>query len=336
MRSAPPACSSSTRTSSTPTRTPTCTTPRSMPSPNKEPERVRAHMLAHARTHALSTGAGRPLSEEAAAEAEESRAGRLAILGAKAEMEEELLLWRLQHHWCAAVDAGGGGVARLRAIDFLQRCSDRSLRASLREARRLLDKAVDYARPRDDGAADDPVAAVRGAVLFRLGQCQVLGGDFAGGRHSLEASLIALGGEARALAALGTGALRRRFVALALRAWLVRPELPPPAAPDVAGGGAGAGLSELGAAYECLAQLALREKQRWRAAYCAIRALDLGLQLPTLTPLVARAYTLLYHLASSHRFPARMQRHCKRKALQAATLLRSMGQEAELLDLYMG
>ena len=48
-----------------------------------------------------------------------------------------------------------------------------------------------------------------------------------------------------------------------------------------------------------IAQLSMSEKQQWRAAYCAVRALKLGLQLATLTPLVARGYTLLFHVASS-------------------------------------
>ena len=87
-----------------------------------------------------------------------------------------------------------------------------------------------------------------------------------------------------------------------------------------------------------IAQLSMSEKQQWRAAYCAVRALKLGLQLATLTPLVARGYTLLFHVASSHRWPSWVQR-CYRyrgKALQTARQLSCAGQEAQLLDLYMG
>ena len=175
---------------------------------------------------------------------------------------------------------------------------------------------------------------VYGTVLFRLGQCQVLAGEHAKGRESLEEAVVVLGGETRLLSAIGEGWLRRRFLMLSLHSFLFRPPLPPPAEVDVFGA-ARAG-AELGAAYECLAQLSMSEKQQWSAAYCAIRALKLGLQLTTLTPLVARGYTLLFHVASSHRWPSWVQRRYRGKALQTARQLSSAGQEAQLLDLYMG
>ena len=56
---------------------------------------------------------------------------------------------------------------------------------------------------------------------------------------------------------------------------------------------------------------------------------------PPLT-IQARGYTLLFHVASSHRWPSWAQRHYRGKAFQTARLLSSAGQEAQLLDLYMG
>jgi hypothetical protein len=175
-----------------------------------------------------------------------------------------------------------------------------------------------------------------GTVLFRLGQCQVLAGEHAKGRESLEEAVVVLGGETRLFSAIGEGWLRRRFLMLTLHSIVFDPPLPPPNEVDVLGA-AQAG-AELGAAYECLAQLGMSEKQQWRAAYCAIRALKLGLHLATLTPLVARGYTLLFHVASSHRsrWPSWVQRCYRGKALQTARQLSSAGQEAQLLDLYMG
>jgi hypothetical protein len=59
-----------------------------------------------------------------------ARALRLSLLGARAEVDEEALLLKLQHHWCAAVDAGGGHLERLRAVDYLQKVADRSLKVT--------------------------------------------------------------------------------------------------------------------------------------------------------------------------------------------------------------
>ena len=88
---------------------------------------------------ALGTKSGRaygaqcsesPRSEETADGKVVARALRLSLLGARAEADEEALLWKLQHHWCAAVDAGGSNLERLRAVDYLQKVADRSLKVT--------------------------------------------------------------------------------------------------------------------------------------------------------------------------------------------------------------
>ena len=71
-----------------------------------------------------------PRSEETVDGKVVARALRLSLLGARAEADEEALLWKLQHHWCAAVDAGGSNLERLRAVDYLQKVADRSLKVT--------------------------------------------------------------------------------------------------------------------------------------------------------------------------------------------------------------
>ena len=68
-----------------------------------------------------------------------------------------------------------------------------------------------------------------GTVLFRLGQCQVLAGEHAKGRESLEEAVVVLGGETRLLSAIGEGWLRRRFLMLSLHSIVFghRCRLPP-------------------------------------------------------------------------------------------------------------
>ena len=78
-----------------------------------------------------------PRSEETADGKVVARALRLSLLGARAEVDEEALLWKLQHHWCAAVDAGGGNLERLRAVDYLQKVADRSLKVTPGRAHHL-------------------------------------------------------------------------------------------------------------------------------------------------------------------------------------------------------
>ena len=83
-----------------------------------------------------------------------ARAVRLSLLGARAEVDEEALLWKLQHHWCAAVDAGGGDLERLRAVDYLQKVADRLLKV-----RRVAVPTTPAPRPLAEATAADPTAA---------------------------------------------------------------------------------------------------------------------------------------------------------------------------------
>ena len=246
---------------------------------------------------------GPPLEKNAASvavAAAETHAAGLSMLGAMAEQEEEELLWKLQHHWSAAVDAGGDDVAYARAIDYLALRADRLMRTSIGEAWQTLEKADAYCVRR---AALRPL---RGPVLLRLGQCQVLAACFDEGRASLEAAIVELGGESAPLSAPGGGEARhfRRFVALCMLLACRRGRMPPLAMALVDHHHAMADhATELGAAYAMLAQLSMRDQRRWRAAFCAARALDLGLRQPTLTPLVARSYALLFLLASDAQWP---------------------------------
>lgn len=251
------------------------------------------------------------------------------MLGAMAEQEEEKLLWKLQHHWSAAVDAGGDDVACARAIDYLALRADRLMRTSIGEAWQTLEKADAYCVRR---AALRPL---RGAVLLRLGQCQVLAACFDEGRASLEAALVELGGESAPLSAARGGEARhlRRFVAQYALLAFRRGRMPPLAMAAIDHHAMVDHSTELGSAYAILSQLSMRDQRRWRAAFCAARALDLGLRQPTLTPLVARSYALLFLLASDAQWPRWHQRRLRRKALHAEMLLESVGQEAELLNL---
>ena len=64
-----------------------------------------------------------------------------------------------------------------------------------------------------------------GTVLFRLGQCQVLAGEHAKGRESLEEAVVVLGGETRLFSAIGEGWLRRRFLMLSSALYRLRPSV---------------------------------------------------------------------------------------------------------------
>ena len=85
-----------------------------------------------------------------------ARAVRLSLLGARAEVDEEALLWKLQHHWCAAVDAGGGDLERLRAVDYLQKVADRSLKVRRMACPPPTPSALAEATAADPAAAAPP------------------------------------------------------------------------------------------------------------------------------------------------------------------------------------
>ena len=79
-------------------------------------------------------------------------------------------------------------------------------------------------------------------------------------------------------------------------------------------------------AYELLAQVCMEEHQRVAAGYCAMRSLNLGLSLSTLTPVVARSYaSLLLVEASSYQSSTRTIQMYKRKALKSCELLGELG-----------
>ena len=84
---------------------------------------------------------------------------------------------------------------------------------------------------------------------------------------------------------------------------------------------------ELAIAYELLAQVSMQEHCPEQAGYCAMRALDIGKSLPTITPVVGRAYASLMLVESaSEKSSSWMVARYKRKALETCEKLNELGQ----------
>lgn len=79
-------------------------------------------------------------------------------------------------------------------------------------------------------------------------------------------------------------------------------------------------------AYELLARVSMTEHERVHAGYCAMRALNIGLSLPTLHPVVARSYATLCLVESAKASGNTMVRIYKRRAMQACDALGELGQ----------
>ena len=80
-------------------------------------------------------------------------------------------------------------------------------------------------------------------------------------------------------------------------------------------------------AYELLSRVCMLEHKRLQAGYCAMRALNMGLALPSLRPVVARAYASLCLVESaSQRSNSSLVQRYKRNALHTCDLLGELGQ----------
>lgn len=83
---------------------------------------------------------------------------------------------------------------------------------------------------------------------------------------------------------------------------------PPPPPPE--------GRVEQAVAYELLARVCMTDNKRMHAGYCAMKALNIGLSLPTLHPVVARSYATLCLVESAKASRGTMVRLYKRRAMQ--------------------
>ncbi len=256
----------------------------------------------------------------------------------------------LAQHW---KHAGQSAEAVAKAVDYLTMAGDQALaKFAIKEAKLLHEEALERARRSELQVAID----ARGPLERRLGQSLQGIGQFERCREMLESALISLDGEpaGRRLSDLSEAQLSRKerlqhakhlYVSLCAR---------PPQQPSVDGAGSVASAmsssaansggddalaasatarvlalekrrAELAVAYELLVKVAMHEHLTAQAGYCAMRALNIGLSLRVLHPVVARAYASLCLVAAAAASP-RVEMY-KQKALQAC---RSEGAEGGL------
>ncbi|KAL1515655.1 hypothetical protein AB1Y20_002273 [Prymnesium parvum] len=232
---------------------------------------------------------------------------------------------KLCYHWSKAGDKLD---AVERAISCHVLAGDQALSSSsLREAREILQIALNMVIKH---SSKHPVLERhRGPLLRRIGQCHMSQGEKDECQECLQQCLQALGFERRAVESTDDRRYAARFWAekfkysrrnvlrhVGLTRFLT---MHSPQELQV--------LEEAANAYELLGRVSLLDHRRLQAGYFAIRALNLGLSLPVLTPVVARAYASLCLVESaSHHSRSSMVDLYKRKALETAELLGELGQ----------
>ena len=249
---------------------------------------------------------------------------------------DQELIWKLQHHWYRA---GDDNESTSRAVRYLTLAGDAALdNFSLAEAKELLTKALTKAM------STPACTAQRGPLQRRMAQCHHGVGELSDCRTALTAALVSLGGEkdhrtyeGLSEAEFGGRYWRQRMqykIFLFLRqaqgkgnSSKVQNKKQLQKGPAPKEGEKRPQRIELAIAYELLAQVSMMEHQREQAGYCAMRALHLGQSLPTLTPVVARAYASLCLVESAaEKSSSWMVARYKRKALETCEQLGELGQ----------
>ncbi len=242
------------------------------------------------------------------------------------------LVWKLSYHWS---HAGDSTHSLGKAVRYLTLAGDAALgNFAQAEARKLLLDALELTNRKPE------LAPKRGPLQRRMAQCHMGVGENDNARQSLSSAIVSLGGEKdrvgdkehpdgfKGMADADFG-WRYRRLRMQHSVWslFVRE---PKRKHNVHSGDKQEDTHprmELAIAYELLSQVLMEEHQREQAGYCAMRALTIGYSLPTLSPVVGRAYASLCLIESAaEKSSAWMVRRYKRKALETCEQLGELGQ----------
>jgi len=257
-------------------------------------------------------------------------------------------LGKLCHHWSKA---GDSPAAVEKAVNYLKIAGDKALdNFSRDEARQLFSQALDIATNLAKKHADqlqhnrrlagsreemmrrnskpgvvERIAAQCGPLQRRMGQCYFSKGEMQLTRVELQRALVSLGAESYEIESLSKSVVARKY---SYQQYLYKVTKPKAYSKEKVKDPSGAleRRIEQAIAYELLARVSMTEHERVHAGYCAMRALNIGLSLPTLHPVVARSYATLCLVESAKASGNTMVRIYKRRAMQACDALGELGQ----------
>lgn len=256
---------------------------------------------------------------------------------AKSTKDDELVLL-LAHHWTRAIGVKKDAKAEeatAQAVYYLTLAGDRALASnSFDEAGKLFGEALGFA------TKTDALVGQRGSLQRRLGLCTYKNGNLGEDtlktcRELLMNAVMNMGGEAKLLSEFSPPELKWRYRRQLVEQYRLRlaGAVQPQSRRRRDATDTEAQQIELAEAYELLGKAFFDDHLRAEASYCAMRALNLGLRLATVTPVVARAYASLTLIAaSSIGGGGSSARRYKRKALESCRGLDELGNLAETLQ----
>jgi len=252
----------------------------------------------------------------------------------KSTKDDELVLL-LAHHWTRAIGVKKDKQAEeatTQAVSYLTLAGDRALETNSEiEAGKLFGEALGLAMK------TDTLVGQRGSLQKRLGWCTLKNGKLEEGRELLMQAVINMGGEAKVVSPRTAQSISDAEPPPPDLKWRYRRQLMEQYRLRLAGvvptrarrrdaDDPEAQAIELAEAYAALGKAFFDDHLVEEASYCVMRALNLGLRLSTVTPVVARAYASLMLIAASSIGGGRSSaRRYKRKALESCRNLDELG-----------